>query len=346
MATGRILLLGMLLLLLAACKTELPLPSLPGQKCIALVGELIAGDTMSIRAGYSLPVTTGAVMRFETPTGLSIGVTDGVGNAYNLTGNYDEWTPSLNTLRYSGPFLVGTGRSYVFNAKRASLPDASCAIDIPLPLEAEIIDTVAVPYAGTQALQVRVHIKDRAGETNRYVFEAVKQTMVVDGFFQYNGTTYSYTIYRAFYESLKASGQAPEVKMDTAYRAEYTRLGLYTNDTATENLKIGSALLTNRRVLLSDTSFQGGDHTMTVFVDKQNFASSDNNSKGRVLFWIKSVPDAYFRYLRAYETFSPSTGLGSLSQPIQLTGNVLGGYGVIGSAYRVQYAYLFDRWTF
>jgi hypothetical protein len=55
------------LVLLSACTKPLKLPDIEAKQLIVLLGELVANDTVHIRAGQSVPIAAGSSMKYAKP---------------------------------------------------------------------------------------------------------------------------------------------------------------------------------------------------------------------------------------------------------------------------------------
>lgn len=331
----------------AACTKELKLPDINTQGKIVLLGELITGDTASLRAGESVPLVSGSSMQFRLPKYMTVSLTPvHIGIPQPMTVGQDSWSNLLNTLSVSRNQVMQSNFTYRITAQDPKLGTAECEVVMPPAFTARVLDTTPVHIAGTNALRVRVEIQDDGSRENYYVIESVKQAMNVEAYFFYNGDKLSVRDFRALYDSLKAAGAEPPLTYDTAYYNDNTRMVVYTNDPNTENAKLGSTFSPNKRVLLSDKILNGTLYTTDVFIDKSLFRANMSGTKGRVLLWVKSVPASYFQFLRAYESFESVTGWGSLAQPRKMEGNVSGGLGMVGSAARLQFVYQYDHWDF
>jgi hypothetical protein len=334
----------LLILLANACTKELKLPDIGAKKQVVLLGELIAGDTVHIRGGQSVPLSNGSTLEFETPSGLGVEMSEMGGTSWTLNGYADKWTRSLYTMAFSLPRTIVPGYNYQFSALSTELGKASCNVTVPLPFAAAVLDTQTVLYSGSKLLRAQVQVYDDAGAKNYYVIEAVKKYMSVDGTFTYNSRPCRVSANKQLYDSLKKAGTLPPVSWDTTFRGDAARINIYTDDEATENIKLSNALSLNRRILLTDETFKGQAYTTRVYLDKTYLHATADTNKGQLVILIKSVSPEYFNYLKYYEMYEPSTGFTSLSQPVKIEGNITGGLGMIGGVYQHQYCYLFDRW--
>lgn len=328
----------------SSCTKELKLPDINAKKQIVLLGELIAGDTVHIRGGQSVPLSNGSVLAFETPASLSIEMQEPPGNPWILTGNSDKWTKSLYTLAFSSPRKITPGSGYVLKASGATLGSAVCNVTIPLSFSGTVQDTQTVSYSGAQLLRARIQLQDDPAVKNYYVIEAIKRYMSVDGVFTYNGHNCQVSANKTLYDSLKNAGALPPVTWDTTFTGDAARINIYTDDGATENVKLSNPLSLNRRILITDQTFSGLGYTTRVYLDKTLLRATSDSMKGELIIQVKSVSADYFNYLKYYEMYEPSTGYTSLSQPVKIDGNVTDGLGMIGGVFLHEYCYIFDKW--
>ncbi len=340
------LLPGFFLFGMASCVKELPLPNLEGLRRMVLLGELSAGDSLNLRLGQSVPVTQSTQGLLQWPADLEAKSYQGTQLLSQCRPHPDAFTDTLGTLAVQDAARTYAGVSYKIQVTGSGFPDIEALVRVPSPFVAALIDTQTVRYNGLKALQLTFRIYDRGGEKNQYAFEAVRRGMKVQGTFEYGGSRYDIALYYTLYDSLRQAGQRPSsnIKVTPSQTAE--RLTTFTTDGATENIKLATALSPARRVLLEDATFAGGTHDLTVLVDKSRFTGSAPYDLGQITFYVKSVSEDYFTYLRAYETFTPATSGGFLAQPVRIEGNVKGGYGVVGGVFSVPFPYVFEQWPF
>src|SRR6478609_8038784 len=86
--------------LITACGKKLVLPSTENQK-IVLLGELVAGDSMHLRAGISTVVQSGATMNETLIQNLSITIKDNGNNTTQLSGMEDDLSMMEHTISFS-----------------------------------------------------------------------------------------------------------------------------------------------------------------------------------------------------------------------------------------------------
>jgi hypothetical protein len=327
--------------LLPSCNEKLDLPAIDGKKSITLLGELVANDSFYLRAGQSVSLIADENLRFEVLNGLTLYVVDGQDNI-PLTGKEDTATQSLHTIPFVSKQKVLPGRSYSVVASHSSLGVATASIDIPSPFTAAIIDTQSVSYSTEHTLKVTFRIDDPGNTTNFYVVEAIKQKAVIrQDSFLYQGQWLSIDKNSDLYYDLIGMGTIPEVKIDTVYSESYVRRVLYTDDAHTDNVLENGMYHRNRRVFLKDNTFNGTSYISHVYIPVDTFSTSIFEM-GAVRLLIKSVPENYYKFLKAYQTSSDGGGYSTFSQPVKVVGNVNNGVGMVGGAYLLRLPILFD----
>jgi hypothetical protein len=348
MKKSGLILFGMLVsfLINAGCTRDLPLPDISAKKEIVLLGELIANDSINFRGGQSIPLSSGSVLKFDLPDYLTVSIQAGASPAVPIVGRRDEFTDMVHTLVFSSLDMVQPGGKYALTAYNDQLGTATCAVTIPKAFDVDIIDTATILYSGSDLFKVQVTIDDDGSKDNFYVLEALRQKINIDGSFVYNGQTFTVSGSRNLYDSLKQANVLPSVQWDSTFSKTYDRIDIYTNDANTENIKLSNVLSTNRRILLSDKTFNGNSYTTSVYLDKTLFTSASDSSKGQIVVLIKSVCEPYFDFLKGYEMYEPTTGFTSLAQPVKIDGNIQNGMGIIGGVYQHKFVYLFDKWNF
>lgn len=334
--------LGILLLGISGCVTDLELPNRITDRKLVLLGELMADDTLTLRLGQSTPVSQGSTALPPDPTGISATLFMENTRIATLLPRIDDRTPGLKTLLFSSAQRIFSGSRYTVRIAGGPHPGLAATVGIPHPFVAAIIDTATINYAGGTALRVLIRIYDEAGENNYYSVEALRQRFEISGKFTYNNDTLDLIKDKPVYDSLKALGLTPFRQVDTSYSSTLERLSVYTDDVATENLKLATPFTVARRVLLTDRMFSGSRHDLQIFVSKDRFRGVFPADLGRIILNVKSLTPEYFSYLRSYETFTPTTTTGYLAQPVRIESNVTGGLGVLGGSFRVPFYYNFD----
>lgn len=337
---------GLLAIIFAAgCGKDLPLPDVNGERKIILLGELIAGDSIYFRAGISIPLSGKSVLSFQLPVGMTGFVQDGDGAATALNTYVDTSSYKLYTLPYFHSKKINDGNVYTVSCNYAELGTASATVKIPAQIDALITDTSSGKYANDSVWKIKVLIKDPANTANYYVIEAVKQLMNVKGYFMNLGAWQLIDDNRQAYETLKASGNVV-TKFDTTYYREYIRNAIYTADPNTENVYDAGSFTPSKRVLLKDLRFNGNLYETDVYVVKNSSTVFSDAPKGRIIIYVKSVTAEYYKFLKAYETYSSSTGFTTTEQPVKMEGNVQNGMGIVGGVSQIKYIFLKDNWNY
>jgi hypothetical protein len=313
---------------------------------MVLLGEISAGDSLHLRLGQSVPVTQSTKGLPQWPADLEAKSYAGMQLLSQCRPHADELTDTLGTLVVPDGARTYAGVQYKVQVTGSGFPDIEAVVPVPSPFTVALTDTQTVFYNGIKALEITFRIYDLASEKNWYVFEVLRRRIEVAGTFNYLGIRYDINLYYPLYDSLLQAGQRPASNITTSLSQRAERLITYTTDGATENMKLATAFSPARRVLLDDATFSGRSYDLKVLVDKSRFSGTAPYDLGQVTFYVKSVSDDYFKYLRAYETFTPATSGGFLSQPVRIEGNVKGGYGVVGGVFPVAFPYRFERWPF
>jgi hypothetical protein len=310
-----------------------------------LIGEFVAGDSFSLRAGQSVSVSKNAQLNFQLIKDLTVTIKDPSGATTNMNGYEDANSARLYTNPYVLDKKVISGATYNISTSHPTLGAASAVINIPGPINAKVIDTVSSVYSTDTVMQIRIKLRDPANAVNYYVIEAVKQTVQIKGEFYYANTWHSIGYEPDLYLQVKAAGNI-QMRFDTLYNQEYIRQAMYTTDPYSENVVDNGKFTRSKRVLIKDAQFNGSDYETTVYVVRDNAEAGNDEKKGLVTLYIKSVSADYFTFLKSYETYTPATGLGSSEQPVIIKGNIQNGLGMIGGVSQVKYTYINDTWSF
>lgn len=334
-----------ILLMTSSCTKTLPLPEIKNANKIVLLGELVAGESFYFRAGQSAAVSNNSgQVNFQILSNLTVTLNDSAGNVYSMYGQEDDYSQMLYTVPYTLDSLTAGSGVYIITATHSALGTATARVRIPEQINAEVTDTVSTPYATDKTLKVKIRLKDPGNATNYYVIEALKQMMLITGYFYYDNSWYAMTDDTALYNQLKATGNVV-TRFDTTYYPGYLRQYIYTADPNSENAQDNGSFTRSRRILLKDAQFNGNDYETTVYVVHET-PDSTIDQRGRVILYIKSVSEDYFKFLKSYEVFLPTLGYNATEQPVKVQGNVQNGYGMIGGVSQVTFTYINDTWTF
>lgn len=327
-----------------SCRKDLELPEIKADNKIVLLGELVAGDTIYLRGGQSATVSKNSDLRFKLLDNLSVSVKDG-GIDYTLNSKADSFAQTLYTYPYTLNRNIMPGSTYTITAVHKDLGTAAATVYIPAQIQADVLDTATTLYSTDTTLRVRIRINDPANTSDKYVIEVLKQKMDIKGYFKYNNIWIAIDDDRDFYEQLKANGNV-ETRFDTTYYKDYIRQALYTADMNSDNVLDNGAFTRSRRILLKDLRFNGTSYETDVFVVKNNPNTTFEEPKGRIIIYIKSVSEDYYKFLKSYEMYDPTAGYTSLEQPVKIQGNITNGLGVIGGVSQVKFVYMTDIWNF
>ncbi|OSZ78680.1 hypothetical protein CAP35_10645 [Chitinophagaceae bacterium IBVUCB1] len=340
------LLLAAFVMLLQACRKDLPLPDVGGEKKLTMLGEFVLGDTFLLRAGQSVSVSANSKLQFDLLQNISISLEEPTGAKYNMAAYTDSFSWRLFTYPFSLSRKVQANSTYKVTATHPTLGTATAIVNIPAQVDAFVVDTAGVQYSGDTTLRIKVQINDPANTTDYYVIEAVKQKMNVIGYFQQNGGWKLINEDRIMYDELKANGTVV-TRFDTIYYNDYIRQPIYTTDVNTENLLDVGSFTRSRRVLLKDQRINGTSYRTDVYVIKNTDPATENGLwKGRIILYIKAVSADYFKFLKSYEVYNPSSGFNSFEQPVKIEGNVKNGMGIIGGVSVQKYTYMYDIWNY
>jgi hypothetical protein len=261
------------------------------------------------------------------------------GSTQTLAGVRDALSDSLRTVSFSTTAVTRHGARYTLTARHPAIGQVSAVVAIPQPFTATLMDTVRASYAAVPVMRTSIRIDDAPGD-HYYVIEAVKQPMKVKHEFFHGGQWRDVTLNPFLYDSLRTAGASFTERRDTTFGLSSSRISLYTDDAATENVINGStAPVAYRRILLSDRTFAGRSYTINVAIQSDAFAAFYPENRGRVRVQVKSVPKEYFDFLSRYERTNPEDP----AEPDALQGNVTGGYGAVGGAAKVEWVWVFDE---
>jgi hypothetical protein len=245
----------------------------------------------------------------------------------------DALSYTLFTLQYSTPLIVQANKDYQMAGKHPRLAEVIANVHIPGAFTAVVADRASTTFNGDSVLSLDIDLADPEAAKAQYVIEVVKQPVGIDGYFIFNGTEYSIVDSRHLYDSLKGQHIPLSERYDTSYSNSYIRQQMYTTDISTMNLAGAPSGRLFRRVFLSGKSFSGATHRTQILLPRSALYPESGQFALTVVY-IKSVSADYFEFLKAYEQYDPSMGIGGNASPVELKGNVLGGFGMVGGVYK------------
>lgn len=322
-----------MLLVLASCESELPLPSPEGGNKIVLIGELTANDSVLLRAGQSKPLTT----KSEILKNLTISIAENGGPVAPLQERNDVSSYLLYTLPFSSNQTIHSGSTYKLVAKHPDLGEVNAEVQIPEPFSVTLAGKHFVNFANDSVLKVDLDIANPDSK-RKFVVEVLKRFASIDGIFYYNAVSYNYRGNRKLYDSLKTAGVPVSENLDTSYSEEFYRQQFYINDPQSDNGSTGSRFFS--RLYLSGETLLAGLHRTQMLIPKRNIVDEFGQNVQTIIY-VKSVAPEYFNYLKAYDAYYASPDPGSSSVSEKLTGNVNGGFGMIGGVYAVRFEMIF-----
>lgn len=323
-----------LLLLSGSCEKDLDIAG-AGEQKIVLLGELVAGDSIYLRAGASTVIKSGAVINEALIQDLDISVNENNGTSISLSGHEDDLSFTEHTLAFFSGRQSKAGSTYAVTASHPELGVAHTSITIPEAFEASVVNTAVVDFKGESCVQMDIQINDNAGK-NYYVVELLQQPFSVEPSFLFNGQWIKTSENFEIYDSLQNAGVVVAERLDTFAMRMFNRITCYTTDAQSEHLLNGNSNTQCRRVLLDDKGFNGSVHHTTVFIPVSQLIEGY-----RTLIQVKSVAEDYFIYLKGYEQYDPFSGFSETNTPVRLTGNITNGVGMIGGVFKREFIYYF-----
>lgn len=340
---SRTILMLCAIMLLLACNKTLTLPEVSREKKAAILAELVADDSIYIRAGLSVPLTSSSSNRFGILKDMSLNLKDESGNNIPLSGFDDTLMATLSTYPFSSAVKVSAGHTYTVTASHPVIGTATAVVRVPAAFEADTSGVAHIMYANDSVIKVRLRINDASDIQNYYVIEAVKQIMNVEGYFKHDNNWLLINDFREQYELKKANGTL-EAKFDTVFYKSYVRRIVYSTDANAENTVSRGAYTPGRRILLRDAAFNGQNYTTDIYIRKEYDGGFTGLERGCLLLTVKSIPEDYFRFLKSYDEQTDADDVFSL--PLKVEGNISNGVGVIGGVYKRQFIMTYDDWGF
>jgi hypothetical protein len=323
----------------ASCTTDLPLPEATGEQKIALLGELAGDDSVLIRGGQSMALSSGGSGPGLIQQ-LALTIKDEVGVSTVLLEREDYAAPYLFTIPFSNEAMIKPGGTYNISGTHPKLKGVSAKVSVPKAFSAKLISSQILVVDKDSLMQMDFEINDPNVSGALYVIEVAKQTVFVKGYFTFDGSLYTIDENKSMYDSLKALSIPLFETYDTSYSGSWQRSSFYSTDQLAENTGGTGQGKLLRRVFLKGSAIGSVTHRTRVMIPiRELYGIYGQSALTRV--YIKSVAADYYEFLRAYENYDGSAGIGGSANPTQLPGNVVGGYGMIGGVYRHHFDILF-----
>ena len=329
-------------ILLASCKKSFTSNQFVDDKLV-LLAEITAGDSMEIPIGKTIRVGSGGLIRFEKVTDATAKINDASANSFMLLPNYSMQYAANPTTVFTNRRRFRANTNYYIEIKHPTLGIVRASTHVPPNPKLISIDTAAAQYQGRAVLAANITFQDDPLANNFYIIEAVKELVKISHFFFYRGVRYSYDVAegKTLYNQVKNTAGVRLLR-DTVPQNKFTRINLYTEDANTENSRINSLTNPFRRIFMPDHTFNGQHFTIKVFLDRQFFAATEAQQKGRVLLQLKCASKELYDYLLVYEKYKTDFGSVPTSQLISPVGNVDNGLGIFGGSSKREHIYYFD----
>ncbi len=335
---------GLLLItLLGACNKVQPGTSGQNSQMVVLA-EITAGDSAVIPLSVSAPIGNNQTISFQKLTTAAVAITDPSGNSNSLQWNNSPDFSNNPATVYTGPGIFKADQSYSLRVSQPGLGTMSATTHIPQAFSVQNVTTSDGSRNGVDVMNFTFTMADNPLEKNYYIFEAVKQLVVVHHYFFWQGVKYDYDSPDGQLVYQQASSQQNiDILKDTTRTPSYLRLNVFTNDPNTDNKDFGSLDSSFHRIFLTDSLFNGSTYTTTFSIDKTYFESSTPQDKGIVLIQVKSVSKELYDYLSMYERYRVDFGILPPNNLTSPTGNIQNGLGVFGGSYRNEWLFYYDE---
>jgi hypothetical protein len=286
-----------------------------------------------MRAAQSTPFASGS--GHVLIQGLQVVLKDAAGVPNALTEREDANASTLNSVPFSAPLTLAAGTTYQITATHGLLGEADAYISIPKAFSAKLNNVKMVSGISDSALQFDIDITDPNAQSDYYAIEAFTESLYTTAYFRFDGNDYSVSDNQTLYDSLKLAGVTLSEWSDTTHTGLFNRVNLYTTDARADNVGAETGKR-YKRIFLQGKVFAGTVHSTQLFVPKAFLTGVSQLTQ--TTLYIKSVAANYYEFLKAYEQYDGSAGTGSSVPPVNLPGNVEGGLGMVGGAYRIAFS--------
>lgn len=329
---------------ISACDKN-PVYDLPKENKLVVLAEITAGDSAFIPVSASRVAGSGNNISFEKVNDASVVVAAQGGAERQLWLNQSPDFADNPASVFTDPGIFVANTNYTINVSHPVLGTATAVTHIPPPFVVSNVSSAESTVLGREVFNFNFSIDDAAGETNYYIFEAVKQLVRITHYFYWQGIRYDYDTQAGqdLHETLEDEEDVdiPVIK-DTIATNKYLRLNIFTTDNNTDNKNIGSLDSSFRRVFIRDSLFNGQSFSTTISVVMDQFEAVYPQDKGIVLIRIKSVGKDFYNYMLQYERYKTDFGkmpVGQLTSPI---GNIQNGFGIFGGSFKREWKFYYD----
>lgn len=323
----------------ASCVKELNLGTSQEAGKLVLMGELLAGDSAYVRAGKSISVSGVTGLLPEPLANLTVYLADSAGSQVSLHEESDFLFYSLFTQLFKNEsYRIGAGQTYELGVAHPDVGHVSASVTVPEPFQATFLGWEYAKLGGDSAIAVDLRVEDPRLVSSLYVIEVVRESLELYRYFRYNGSEYSYLGNERLLDSLINAGLTVEIWEDTVAALDYNNVPLSSTDARSENGASGGIGSLTRVYLpgarCAGTAFE------TRIVARLNDLIPFRSRLFNVSVRIKSVNKAYYDYLKGLDIYSNSIENSSGNIIFNLSGNVVGGFGMVGGAYCVRFGFI------
>lgn len=318
------------------------MPTLPaeGSPKIVFLGELVAGDSIYLRAAQSNPVIQGGSYTRKPIQGLEMQVQSPEGTVWSLNHEEDDLSQQEFTLPYFYGQLLQASKTYTVKGVHPQFGTAIAVVPVPAAFNATVTDTASDTYGGQPCLKVDFTLQDLPETGNAYAIEVVQQTYFMEPAFLYNGEWLKMSDHLDLYDSLINAGETVDQRLDSFYVRNFNRVPFYTQDAFAEHVKAGRSAEQTVRALFSDAFANGSIINCHVYIPRKNIYPSVPGIYGyKTLVQIKSISADYYTYLHAYSQAAQGLDFDIFSNKVILKGNVTNGLGIVGGVFRRQFGF-------
>jgi len=339
---------GILLLLVLACIT--------GGSCkkgfssdqfvddkIVVLAEISAADSIKVPVGKTIKAGGGNVIRFEKVNDATVVLTEEKTNSVVLQPSFLPQFASNPTTVFTTRRRFKSNTHYTVLINHPTLGVVTATTLIPPYPRLTAVDTSSQLLQNKNLLAADITWQDTQDKPEYYIIEALKELLKIGHYFIYQGVRYDYDTDKGKTLYSQVSG-TPGVKLltDTTSLNKFVRLGLYTQDQNTENVRIDNLDNAFRRIFLRDNNFGGQSYTTRVYIDPQFFKASSPSQKGRVRLQLKSASKELYDYFVLYEKYKTDFGSVPANQLSSPDGNIQNGIGIFGGSAKREKIYYFD----
>jgi hypothetical protein len=325
------------LLMLGACNgVDLPAPAESSPR-IVLLGELVAGDSMCIRAARSQPFASASytVPQFEHDMQVSCST---AGAARALAAYEDDLLYAVYTTLFSSPDIVREQTEYRVRAEVAGLKSVEASVKVPAAFTGTIRPAGVQLRDGDSMYAFDVEMTGLPSDS-RYVIEVLRSPVSINAAFVFDGNWYELEENRALYDSLVRAGAPFDMYRDTSYSPVKDRQAFFADRSSAENTAMGSTRSYNWFFIKPEGQ---SNLRLQLYVSVAGLRRGPTRNS-QLIIRLKSVAPDYYEFLKGYELGNLQPGDAKLLsiKGTSVPGNVKGGIGVVGGVYQREARFLY-----